>query len=651
MADKKDTYTERGLGDISTLIHNQGISDLSWLSVDEEEYRSLEALPRQNLDIIPELQKALVVDPKDDGVPHVIPLRPHTIVNQNPITPKISDADQTVPIRNRVAKLVMAGLSSSDIEKRVRLEFAPADIRFASDAIREVMLERGVLGNVYIDASHFPNAHRDPKERKYATTFGKNAIFVIGGCGGRNGCNCHNTGTCSTFGGKKVVSEVPWSASVASHYAPRLAAEKRPLSVDGSTISGREWKDRLRSAFLKSPIALRDGETQTSHYQPAATKQRITSDDVSSFIASNTVQTPKRDSAPSSSWVKYARRMMQGADDRNALVASTDPSLRALASEYGILGHTYYDIDALGGCRNTLSLINKRGFSPDYAVRRSASCSICNGASDGACAAIRSCCSIMASKSDVGREAFELAIGRAVAQGRVASDQASLALAGVSENSSWVKLVSQANLYESPVSTKPAEYNGSRSSAHYGDPGRNDVNVASDMDPEEVRKTLSHMMNTGLSGRSLQESLLNRYSTDDLRQVPEIGRRASLDDGIQGTYFIDPTAYHDYGKGCTSGAKHFRKQGAPYVLAAGQCTGCTLQTAPGWCSKYAKGIIRQVPAQVREHVAASRKLPVIQPRIAVENPVEKYELSSELSVDFGGVRSKGPDFFIPGGVC
>lgn len=651
MADKKDIYGDRGLGDIAALMHNQGVSDLSWLSVDEKEYREGEALPKQNLDTIPELVSALSADV--DGVPKLIPMRPHVVVNRNPSdVAGVSPVDMTAPIRNRVARMVMANLHPSEIEKRVRLEFSPGDIRHAAPAIREVLAERGVLGNVYIDASHFPNAHRDPKERKYATTFGKDAIFVIGGCGGKNGCSCHETGMCSTFGNKRVVDEVPWGMNVAAHYAPRLASEKRPLplpsvsGIDDLPVSGREWKERLRAAFLQAPVSQRDGSTRTVHTQHAPAKPQVTAGDVESFVARQSADAPP--ATPPAAWLKYARRMMHGSDDRALLVAATDPQLRSLAGEYGILGHTYLDMDALGGCRNTLALIEDRGLSPDFVVRRSASCPTCMGASDGACAAISGMCYLTSSRPEIGRPAFAAALERAVSQGRVASEQAGAALMSAGSVASWEKLVSQANLWSPPSDGGPSQYSGIRATAHHGDPGRSDSNVVAGMDPEEVRRTLSHLMNTGLSGRSLQAALLKRYSVEDLKQVPDVGRRASMDDGVQGHFFIDPTAYADYGKGCSDGAKHFRKQGAPHVLASGGCTGCTLQTAPGWCSKYAKSLIRQVPTQVRERVAAARRLPVVQPG-PVENPVEKYGLSSELTVDTNGAKGRGIDVSIPGG--
>lgn len=634
MADRKIDMN-RGLGDIDSILHNQGVADLSWLAVDEADYRAAEALPKQNLDIIPELQRALSMDgesDRDGAVPQLIPMRPHTVVNRNPLESQ-AKADLTAPIRNRVARLVMAGVPNQDILGRLRLEFASDDIRAAADAIRDVLADRGLLGNVYVDASHFPNAASDPEEKRLARTLGKNAMFVIGGCGGKNGCNCHETGMCSTFGSKRVVSEVPYGANVASYYAPRLIVEKRPLEMGDPDDDGAAWKRRLQAAFLKSPLASMPDGVKTVHtQQPRPAPAPVSVDDVRAFVERRRASDP----LPSPEYVRYARRMQSGHDDRAFLTASTDPSLRALAAEYGLLGHTYVDVDVAGGCRQALALVRERGLSPDFVVRRSSSCSGCGGAPDGACDHLCRTASMVGSKPQVDRAAFGRALKRAADQGRMSLERARTAAARAAAEADWPRLTALVNLYspaEAPAASPSAEYSGIRLHAHNGDPGRHDVAAAREMDPDEVRRSLSHLMNTGLSGRELQAAILQRYSVDDLRQVPEVGRTASVDDGVQGRYFVDPTAYLDYGRGCHEGSAHFRKRGAPYVLASSGCNGCTLQTAPGWCSKYAKGLIRQVPTEVRERVAsAKRALPVIQ-SAPVTNPVEEYELRSELAVD------------------
>ena len=161
------------------------------------------------------------------------------------------------------------------------------------------------------------------------------------------------------------------------------------------------------------------------------------------------------------------------------------------------------------------------------------------------------------------------------------------------------------------------------------------------MDPEEVRRTISSMMNSGLSGKNLRASILSRYTISDLQQVKEVVVAAAVNDGVQGNYFIDPTAYGDYGHGCSSGSKLFRKQGASNLLASTKCNGCFLETAPGWCSKYAKSLIRNVPDDIRAEIAAARKAASVEPpKVTFENPVEKYELSSDMTIDIGDSKPR-----------
>jgi hypothetical protein len=58
-------------------------------------------------------------------------------------------------------------------------------------------------------------------------------------------------------------------------------------------------------------------------------------------------------------------------------------------------------------------------------------------------------------------------------------------------------------------------------------------------------------------------------------------------------------------------------------------------------------MIRQVPTQVRDRVASARRvLPVVQGPF--ENPVEKYELAGEISVDLSGSKSRAISVEISG---
>ena len=618
---KKDIDPTGSLGDIDFILHNQGVADLSWLSVDEADYRSFEALPKQNLDIIPEVQRALEQD--DEGIPHIIPLRPHTIVNHNPLFQPNGNSSTIVsmtPIRNRVAQLVIKNLPVAEISNRLRLEFAQSDINNAKSEIEELIKERGLLGNIYINSSHFPRCHQgDGKEliSKYA----KKALYVVS----KDNCSdcVHNKDqVCSIFK-KRLVSSLSYDEKLIGQYSQKLAAEGRPVRSYGDA------KERLQEAFLKS-IALHQEpvrkivEQHNREYKPTASE-------LSEYLNRKPVEKPEN---LSSAYIKYAIRMMSGFDDRKVLSSSTDPDLRALSKQFGILGNSYLDMDALGGCRKTSVFIHHHKLSPSHLIRRSSSCNICMNTSDG-------CCSDLSAKfkishdsvSVINKDMFIFALKKAVFEKRLSVDKARLAFRNVSGSANFHSLVSQVNLLK--PESEPIRDSVNFANVHYGSPNHVDTN--DQIDPEYARQSILRLMNTGISGRALKNAILNIYTASDLSKIfgpdsenQEIGKTIISNDGIQGFYFIDPSVYKDYGKGCKQGSEQFKHKGAPYIFAGTKCTGCNLQIAPGWCSKYSKELIRSVPESVFQAKQKTNKAPL--PVISNDqNPVFKYELSSDMN--------------------
>jgi hypothetical protein len=638
MAEEKDkdkVLGYQGLGDISKLMHNQGVSDLSWLAVDEEDYRASETLPKQNLDIIPEFQKALISE-GDERVPALIPLRPHTIVNSNPLDRSYGNsasAYNLVPVETivkRVASYVMANLPSSIMANRLQQEFSLKDLHAAGQQASEIINERGLIGNVYVDAKYFSDCSQlGSADQKFATTVTRRASLILAApkC---TGCVCNNNGICSSLK-KRIVSKVNYGPNLASSLNSRLVNEGR--SIDASEVS--DWKEHIREAFLKSPVAMRETSPQTIQNLPKPiSKPAITASDVQEFITRKTTNSGI-DKMPSVQYLKFARQVTLGHQlDSSMLAASTDPEIRTLANEYGILGHTYLDMDALGGCNKTLQFVKETNCKPDFILRRSISCDNCKCISDGACAGLCKVAPVVTEKPDLDSRNFVSALHRAIVDKRISQEQAKIAANRVAAQSNpvWGRVVAAANLYKS-ADKSATQYSGYKVTTHNGDPGRS---LGSElMNAEEVRRTISHMMNTGLNGKHLQAAVLQRYSRTDLAQVPEIGVNLSTNDGIQGRYFIDPTAYADYGKGCTAGSKRFRKCGPPHVFASNACTGCVLQTHPGWCSKYSKNLIQNVPTEVTTKIT----IPTVA-SVSVENPVEKYELDSELTVETSANKPK-----------
>lgn len=621
-----------GLGDISSILHNQGVSDLSWLNVDPEEYRKFEALPKQNLDMIPELQAALAWDGKDERVQSINPIRPHTTVNTNPLDVPEATLRSKSSVRDRLAEYVMEGKSEKEIAKNLLLQFSPDQLRSASTEATQVLGERGLLGNIYVDANHFPRCAQEGSHRDFVAKHAKQALYVLvkNSC---PGCVCNQGGRCSSFQ-KRIVREIPYAEALAAHYATQLSKEHRLTEEDvrvltNSNRTASDIKEHLRVAFLRPIAAVHPDGIQTIHYQKQIAAPVITDEDRRQFeIRQATRASVER--LPNPVCVVAARRMMKGHADRTSLSASSDVEIRSLAREYGILGHTYLDGDILGGVKETINHINASNKQyPDFVIFRD----LASLSGSPELSNLMSITKLVSSKPQVTRDHLVTACERATCEGRITGEQ----VTNILKNSSGIpdesipSIVSQVNLYTPPAEVREIEVNpATLAIAHNGE---SYAETRAIMNPEEVRRTISSMMNSGLRGKKLQAAVLSRYSRSDLVQISEVGSQLAAEDGIQGFYFIDPTAYSDYGRGCNIGSDLLRKKEVPNIFVGSSCTGCRLQTHPGWCSKYAKSLIRQIPDSVRIEASERRHLPVVQELPPVEDPVKKYGLASELTLE------------------
>jgi len=638
MAKRLPEIYQKGVGDLTAFMHDKGsIADLSWLAVDVEEYRRLEALPEQNLDVIPELVSALTQE-KDSSVPSLIPLKPHTVVNSNPLSDHNNVSlrpTALTAVRNKMASYMMSGMSDVDIASRLKLEFSSEDLRCASKHAHEVMRERGLLGNVYVDAAHFPRCAQKGDHREFVKRYAKRALYVLAksDC---TGCVHNHGGRCAVFN-KRIKDTIPYNSDTLAHYAVELCNEGR-LSGDEipDSMTGESVRKALKTAFLRSPIVSREKPAQTIQYRPKAEPIPVSSSDYEDFFRRKSA---KSDPMPSPSFMMAARMLMSGKNDIKLVAAAPSVEVRKLAQEFGLIGHTYLDADALGGCAKTLKFMKERRLSPDFVVLRASD-------TDHHYAGLSKLTKIVASIPDIGEREFKNACERALRDNRLTSDDVKYIESKVGPNSDWRKLTAGINLFKpkprASVANVPA---APKATFYYGRVSGDHVPVK--MDPEEVRCSISHMMNTGLYGKRLRQAVLSRYSRADLAQVPEVGRDLAVKDGAQGSFFIDPTAYPDYGRGCVAGSKQFRSNDVKYVMASSACTGCVHQTAPGWCIKYAKSMIRKVPDEVIREAAERRKPKLKCSSAAIENPVEKYGITAEITIDPNGARFSSVDVELP----
>jgi hypothetical protein len=585
-----------GIGDINEIMGSKVATDLSWLDVNEEDYRKLESLPKQNFDIIEDIQNELSGDFDTRSPKVAFNKSTDLLTNNSPLDSGRSDTrvDPEV-IRINTAKLLMSGHTLSQIREKLSSVYSREDILNASSQIKEVLAERGLLGNIYINSSHFPRCSDNSKEQKFAREKGKRSLFILSKdkC---SGCINNRGGVCSSLGSKKLVATVPYTKETFAHYYLSSKSDNIQFPQSG------DFKSRLRTAFINGPVIPARAGTFRTYSSPIV--HEASDAEVSEFIERKKSEISF---SPSHEYLKLASRMMLGYDDLSQIESSTDSSVLSLSSEFGILGHTYLDMDVLGGCKNTLALIKKKNLRPDYVISRNSSCSICDGHPDGGCCQISKITRISREKIPANIDLLVSSIDRAEIDGRISSEEKSAALSKISSVKDFASSIRYANLRV----LKKKEYINTYSGPKLSNFSGSSENMTPKVRPEEFRRHVSGAMNMGLRGSSLKDNILSVFSRDDISHLRDIAVRLSSDEGVQGFYHIDPTAYPDYGSGCSTGSSKFRGKGPVNVLASSNCMGCSLQSAPGWCSKYGKNLIRSVSSEIRSEYRKIVSLPVI----------------------------------------
>lgn len=613
MIHKKAEVTTKP-GDISEILNTRPVSDLSWLDVNEEEYHAFEALPKQNFSMQPELQDYFSEDAKSDLIPNKI----HTIVNTKPNEhPNAPLAAQGEKVKRKTARLVMEGRPVADILTRLASEFASADIQAVGSEVRALIAQRGLLGPVYIVASHFPQyGQTGSEDQAFVTRFAKNAMFVV----------ASDPLQSALFGRHVVASpaDIPYD-EVVDHYRSILEQDSVKF------VQASDAKSSLRLSFTHRQSAA-PNEVQTIQKPLRLHKN------VEHRVASPTFQL-------STDYVKFARRMMEGRDDRPLLQASESPELTRLASEFGVLGHDYLDVDALGGCSAALAWLRRasktKTHAPRFLVRREAACSNCGTAKNSTCGTLSRISTFIEAPPSFTRQDFVLACVRSREAGKLSDEDFRNIVKSRKATDDWKSLTASVNLHV--PAPRVAEPKTHRLRAH-----QSTIDPINEVDGEELRVYIARLQNTGVHGEALREKILLRFPEEGVRRHASVLREAARVDEVQGSHYIDPSCYSDYGRGCSQGSKVFRANGPKHILACSSCTGCGLQTAPGWCSKYAKTMIRPLPDQELAVLrTASRKvLPVL--KVAVRDPGQEWELEGPSGdLDLGSARQT-PDFGFSG---
>lgn len=237
------------LGDLGNFMREGSLADLSWLDVNEEEYRNLDRLPQQNLDIVPDLQALWEREDK--------PATAHLEPNTAGLPRTMGDLSQVHgPLRAEPADIIRAArlamMQTSDagrIASALRSRYDADSLREAKTALAPVLAERGLLGPFYVDASDFPDCSKGgTRAAQFVRRHAGQALFVKAKAACAD-CTHRSSGNACAVFHKEIVLEVPYTPALAVRVEQAQQAKGKVVQA-----SSEDPRERIRQALTASDV-------------------------------------------------------------------------------------------------------------------------------------------------------------------------------------------------------------------------------------------------------------------------------------------------------------------------------------------------------------------------------------------------------------
>lgn len=584
--------------DLSEFFKTGSVADLDWLDVDEEEYRKLDRLPKQNLDIAPDLD-ALWSHEDKPSTAYLDKDLPNTMGDLSQLHGPIDMSEDLI----KTARLaVMQTTDPQKIRAIIAARYDKGLIKAAKTALAEVFAERGLLGKFYLNASDFPTCNRGSKKasdfvRKYATE----ARFVVqkeacGDCQHRQALS-NGTNHCAVFH-KQLQLNVPYTDALASEVEHLQIA--RGKVVQASTTNPKE---RIRLALLATEAKEESkftGRTQVAPKQAAI--------DVEAQLISISNLTKKRDAEIQQKLaVEKARpvvallrrEMLKGRSEYELLhtlkLAFEVRDLRATRSEWeplfkeaGLYGAIYSTQDSFDDCREGADFLNKHA-SKARAIVAGQKCESCIFNKVGRCMMYGR--KLVASAEDIYTSETVRAV---VDEHKIAGN-----LPYIADKIAWGETPAQAlkaihKAASGPHAT-PQQMN-LRETTELAFSGHSKTHTANTFVRRDIVKAAARYLNEGLYGSDLLAALKSQFDPRDLRASTTELKKVLAEQGLQGIKYIDPSIYGDYGKGCHEAQRlHRSRQAVKYAKIGSKCGSCVHQTRAGYCSVLNKQLVVEPP--------------------------------------------------------
>jgi hypothetical protein len=648
--------------DLSWFLKDASVADLDWLDVDEEQYRAMDTLPKQNLDIRPDLE-ALWAREGESPTTYLIP-------NQVPVpTPGIEDPKTMGDMSQahgrlraqaeEIAKVARLALMQSDDTGRLRGELVK---RFGLEPLREhravlaaVLQERGLLGRLYVAAQDFPTCDRGGSPVQFVRKYASEAKYVLAkkAC---EGC-CHSKptvaggSTCGQFQ-KEIKVQVPYTEHLAEAVETAQAARGREIQAAVS-----DPKERIRQAFLAprstAVRAVYEGQGEGKIPKLAASAPGVARGQLleASSLVRKKVASEQTDLEARPVMAFLHREMVKGLSHGElaktlklafdeSLLKRTHSHWGKLLNESGLYGVVYTKQASFDDCRVGADFLAKHNPS----VR-----AIVAGDKCGSCIYNKAARCMMYGKSLV-TSASEVVTSATVAAvllehstaGRLQPWDAKTA-------STWG---------DNPVKALKAIHEVTRSSYlpqvapvrmgfMQGFHGQTVGHTTSGLDRRGIVKQASKYLNEGLYGQDLLAALKSRFATADLVASKDELRSVLAEQGLQGIYYVDPSVYDDYGKGCKEASRLHGTRVVGYLKEGSKCGSCVHQIRTGFCSQINKQLVVEPPyvdklAQQREILASGSSFE-IEPDTIMHNAntLAEFEMQHEMAVEVKEASAPG----------
>lgn len=683
------------LGDLSDFLKEGDLSNLDWLDVDEEKYHaggypSQGALPKQNLDVVPDLQALWDRQDKPTTtylVPNSGQVKPfpgagevHTMGDLSEVHGRLRARAEDIAKTTRYA--MMQSSDTANLRRHLMARFDLETLRANRDIIAEVLKERGLLGTVYVSASDFPNCANSPKS---ATTFvrryASDAKYIVAkpectGC--IHAKKVGGSTNCSVFH-KQVVLDVPYTEQLAAEveqlqqmrgktlqaasvqlgkwytqsfsdkelYFYAQGEQKNggtsgiqvtvdltkpramPKAVKSSVPKGFNtlWKEvdeasvpanvksHVKSASLKARVKnafLASDPAPASHVYTGVGENQLPKqvsmapEAIQEQLIAASSLTRKRDEQRLELLAKpviaFIRRELLKGRTASELAAALKVSfhMSELAEtrsqwephfkEAGLFGHVYSTQDSFDECREGADFLAKH--NPGIrAMVVGSKCESCIYNKISRC---------MLYGKPLVKEASEVLTWPIVEAvllenknaGRIPAWEKAASL-GTMDPRQALKII-HGRINSDKGLPQQVSGQASRMDVFHQWAGGQQGHVASGQAKREIVKTARRYLNEGLYGRDLMAALKARFEVRDIAAAKDDLKPVVAEQGLQGIYYVDASAYDDYGHGCEEASRLYRAKQVPYVKLGSKCGSCVFNHNQH-CSKLNKPLVVEPP--------------------------------------------------------